>query len=159
MKSSVSQNTSKVLQAASSPRSSKLVELERQHHKFEQYSKRECLDIPNSVEPKDLDNFVLRLLQEIGVDLDKLQIVTCHKLGKTDRTIAKFLNRKIIKMCFRIRENWKMLVFLAFFPMVCKIETTWRQGIKTIGGREPCTEKEKFLYHRISARTTGICMV
>ena len=54
--------------------SSKLVELERQHHKLEQYTRRECLDfsgIPNSVAPKDLENFILLLLQEIGINLDK----------------------------------------------------------------------------------------
>ena len=76
---------------------SKLVELEREHHKLEQNTRRECLDfsgIPNSVAPNDLENFILRLLQEIGIDLDKLRIVACHRLGKTDRTIVKLLNRK-----------------------------------------------------------------
>ena len=69
--------------------SSKLIELERQHHKLEQYLRRACLDfsgIPSSVAPKDLENFIPCLLQEISIDLDKLQIVACHRLGKTDRT-------------------------------------------------------------------------
>ena len=93
----VAQNTSKVLQEAFNTTSTKLVELERQHHKLEQYLRRECLDfsgIPSSVAPKDLENFVLCLLQEIGVDLDKSHIAACHSLGKTDRTIVKFLNTK-----------------------------------------------------------------
>ena len=34
------------------------------------------------------------LLQEIGINLDKSRIVACHRLGKTDRMIVKFLNRK-----------------------------------------------------------------
>ena len=51
----------------------------------------------SSVAPKDLENFVLRLLQEIDVDLDKSQIVACHRLGKKDRTIVKFLNRNNIE--------------------------------------------------------------
>ena len=50
--------------------------------------------IPISVAPKDLENFILRLLQEIGINLDKLRVVACHRLGKTDRTVVKFLNRK-----------------------------------------------------------------
>ena len=33
-------------------------------------------------------------MQENGIGFDKSQIVTCHRLGKTDRTIVKFLNRK-----------------------------------------------------------------
>ena len=93
----MAQNASKILQEAFNTTSSKLVELERQHHKLEQYSRRECLDfsgIPISVASKDLENFILRLLQEIGIDLDKSRIVACHRMGKTDRTIVKFLNRK-----------------------------------------------------------------
>ena len=50
--------------------------------------------IPTSVKSKDLENFIPCLLQEIGIDLDKSQIVACYRLGKTDRTIVKFLNRK-----------------------------------------------------------------
>ena len=91
------QNASKILQEAFNTTSSKLVELERQHHKLEQYSRRECLDfsgIPSSVAPKDLENFILRLLQNVGIDLDESRIVACHRLGKTDRTIVKFLNKK-----------------------------------------------------------------
>ena len=93
---SVAQNASKILKEAFKTTSSKLVKLERQHHKLEQYTRSECLDfsgIPNSVAPKDLENFILRLLQEIGINLDKSRIVSCHRLGKTDRTIVKFLNR------------------------------------------------------------------
>ena len=52
-----------------------------------------------------------------------------------------------------------MLIFPAFYPMTSKIETILPKGVKTIGGREVCPEKEKLLYHRISAGTTDICMV
>ena len=94
---SVAQNASRFLQEAFNTTSSKLVEVERKHHKLEQYLRRECLDfssIPSSVASKDLENFILCLLQEIGVDLDESRIVACHRLGKTDRTIVKLLNRK-----------------------------------------------------------------
>ena len=53
--------------------------------------------IPNSVAPKDLENFILHLLQEIGINLEKSRVVDCHRLGKTDRTVVKFLNRKDAK--------------------------------------------------------------
>ena len=93
----VTQNTLKVLQEAFNTASSKLVELERKHHKLVQHSRRKCLkfsDIPSSVAPKDLKNFPICLFQEIGIDLDKSWIVACHRLAKMDRTIIKFLNRK-----------------------------------------------------------------
>ena len=65
---SVAQNASKILREAFKTTSSKLVELERQHHKLEQYTRRECLDfsgIPNSVAPKDLENFILGLCRKL----------------------------------------------------------------------------------------------
>ena len=41
---------------------------------------------PYSVTPKDLENFILHLSQEIGVNLDKSRIIACHSLGETYRT-------------------------------------------------------------------------
>ena len=116
-KSAVAQNTLKVLQEAFNATSSKLVELERKHHKLEQYSRRECLyfsSIPSSVSPKDLENFVLRLLQEISVDLEKSRIVACHRLGKMDRTIIKFL-----KAHSKVWDNfWHLKAFLKRWKML-----------------------------------------
>lgn len=44
-KVAVTQNTSKVLQEACQKTNEKPVNLEIQHHKLEQYSRRKCLDI------------------------------------------------------------------------------------------------------------------
>ena len=79
----VAQNTSKVLQEAFKTTSGRLIELKRNYHKLEQYWMRECLEfsgIPSSFALKHLEHFVLRLLQEIGIDLDKSWIVDCHRL-------------------------------------------------------------------------------
>ena len=70
----VAQNTSKTLQEVFNTASIKLIESEEKYHKLELYSRREFLDfsgILSSVAPKDLENFVLCLLQEIDIDLDK----------------------------------------------------------------------------------------
>ena len=86
---SVAQNASKVLQEAFSTTSSKLVELERQNHKLEQYSRREYFDfsgIPGSAALKDLESFILHILQKIGIDLDESRIAACHGLGKTEQS-------------------------------------------------------------------------
>lgn len=58
-----------------------------------------------SVLPKDLENLVIRVLQETGVELDTSTIVASHKLGKTDRTIIKFLNRKDAETVFLNKKN------------------------------------------------------
>ena len=63
--------------------------------------------IPSSVAPKDLENFVLRVLQEIGVDLDKSRIVACHRLEKKDRAILKFLIRQDAETVFSNKRNLK----------------------------------------------------
>ena len=36
---------------------------------------------------------MIHALEEIGIKLNKSQIVACHRLGKSERTIAKFLNK------------------------------------------------------------------
>ena len=100
----------KPLQEAFKSTSSKLTELERQHQKLEQYTGRECLNfsgIPKSVAPKDLENFILCLLQEIGINLDKSRIVACHRLGKTDRTIVKFLSWKDAENVYSNKKKLK----------------------------------------------------
>ena len=63
--------------------------------------------IPNSVAPKDLENFVLRLLQEVGINLDKSLIFACHRLDKTDRTIVKFLNTKDAENVYSNKKKLK----------------------------------------------------
>ena len=63
--------------------------------------------IPKSVAPKDLENFILCILQEIGINLDKSRIVACHRLGNTDRTIVKFLNRKDAENVYSNKKKLK----------------------------------------------------
>ena len=160
---SVAQNAPKILQEVFKTKSSKLVELERQHHKLEQYTRRECLDfsgIPNTVAPKDLENVILHLLQGIGINLDKSRIVACHKLGKTDRTTVKFLNRKDAE---NLHSNKKKLEDVDVSYLLSNNDmqgrndmTTGSQNDRREGG---LSRKGKMLYHRISARTTDICMV
>ena len=136
----MAQNGSKTLQEAFKTTSSKHVELQRQHHKLEQYTRRECLDfsgIPNSVAPKDLENFILRLLQEIGINLDKSRIVACHRLGKTDRTIVKFLNRKDAENVYSNKKKLKDVDISCLLSnddmqgkndMITGSQNDWREG-------------------------------
>ena len=99
--------------------------------------------IPISVALKDLENFILPLLQEIGINLDKSCIVAHHRLGKT----VKFLNRKDAENIFSNKKKLKdvdISCLLSDDEMICMAEMTWPQEVKTIGGREVCLEKEEF---------------
>ena len=90
--------------------------------------------IPNSVAPKDLENFILRLWQEIGTNLDKSRIVACHRLGKTDRMIVKFLNRKDAENVYSNKKKLKDVDSFSNDDMQGRIDMTtgnqndWREG-------------------------------
>ena len=63
---------------------------------MEQHSPREFIEItgiPPSITNNLLEEHVLLILK-IGVNIDDLDIAACHRLGCTDRTIVKLLNRK-----------------------------------------------------------------
>ena len=62
-----------------------------------QYLRRECMEvigIPKTVESKDLEHIVYKVFNSIGFDIEKDRIEDCHHLTKSDRTIAKFSQRK-----------------------------------------------------------------
>ena len=85
-KLAVALNTSKILLEACQKTNEKLVDLKRQHYKLEQYLRRECLyitGITSTVDKNDLESFVLRVVNEIGVKTGKKDIVTCHRLRRT----------------------------------------------------------------------------
>ena len=90
--------------------------------------------IPNSVAPKDLENFILRLWQEIGTNLDKSRIAACHRLGKIDRMIVKFLNRKDAENVYSNKKKLKDVDSFSNDDMQGRIDMTtgsqndWREG-------------------------------
>ena len=73
-------------------------------------------------------------MQEIGVDLDRLRIVACHRQGKTDRTIVKFLNRKNAGTVFLNKKKLKVVDISRFSPD--GIEKIDRKGMITGGKNE-----------------------
>ena len=58
----------------------------------------ECVEwvgLPSSIEDKELEPTVCRVLQHTGVDITGESIEACHSLNKqSDRTIVKFSRRK-----------------------------------------------------------------
>ena len=43
---------------------------------------------------KELESLVIHALEKIWIKFNKSQIVSCHRLGKSERTFVKLLNRK-----------------------------------------------------------------
>ena len=72
--------------------------IERQCWENAQYSRRECVvvvGLPLSIEDKNIQTTVCRVLQHIGAGITGKGIEACHRLNKqSDRTILKFSRRK-----------------------------------------------------------------
>ena len=78
--------------------SKQMSSIERQYWKNAQYSRRECVEmvgLPSSIEDKDLEPTVCRVLQHIGVGIT----------GESDRTIIKFSRRKDCENVMRKKMN------------------------------------------------------
>ena len=66
-------------------------------HRLEQYSSRECIEIAgisSSITNDLLDEDVLLIFEKLDVVLEAIGIVACHRLGKTNKVIVKFLSRR-----------------------------------------------------------------
>ena len=77
----VAEKTSKTLQENLSSNNSRITDLERSLHKLEQYPRRECVKIagiPRDIPHVILEDFVIKLLNKIGVNLTKNDLVACH---------------------------------------------------------------------------------
>ena len=87
----MAEKTIKVLQENISSNNSKITELERSIHKLEQYSCRECVEIAGI--PQDVPHVILedviKLQNKIDVNLTKNNLVACHSVSNSNRTIIK----------------------------------------------------------------------
>ena len=75
----------------------RVIEMERNAHRLEQYSRRECIEItgiPNSIANDLLAERVILIFERLGLVMEQIDIVVCHRLGETGRVIVKLLNRK-----------------------------------------------------------------
>ena len=96
-KLSVAEKTSLTISASCKNINDKDIEMERNMHRMEQYSRRECIEIvgiPSSITNDLLEEHVLLIFEKVGVVLETMDIVACHRLGKTNRVIVKLLNCK-----------------------------------------------------------------
>ena len=94
----------------------KLYEAQVRINKFEQYTRRENLEIigiPDSINQDQLENTVLRILESIGVHTDSYHISACHRLAKNKKqqsanTIIRFTDRKVIYEIFSKKKALKL---------------------------------------------------
>ena len=78
--------------------------MERNMHRLEQYSRRECTEItgvPNSITNDLLEEHVYLIFEKLGVVMEPMDIVACHRLGETGRVIIKLQKRKVVQNALR----------------------------------------------------------
>ena len=83
--------------------------------KVDQYSRRnniELCNIPENIPQKNLEIYVLKVLESIGVNLNSYDLVAVHRVGKylnnkNRNVIIRFLNRKNAYHCMRVGNNLK----------------------------------------------------
>ena len=71
-------------------------------NKLNQYSRRENIEIvgiPNNIRQENLENYVINIIKELGVECSSYDIAACHRLNSKDsdgnkNTIVRFLCRK-----------------------------------------------------------------
>ena len=93
----VAENTSGLLKSNTKKLKKHLIYVLRSQCKSEQYSRRECIEnqgILQNVSIKSLEDTTIKIFENIGISINKLMIVACHRLGKTTKTTVKFANRK-----------------------------------------------------------------
>ena len=74
-----------------------VIEMERNMHRLEQYSHQEYIEIagvPNSITNNLLEEHNILIFKKLGVVMEPMDIIACHRLGETGRVIVKLLNRK-----------------------------------------------------------------
>ena len=93
----------------------RIINLEKNQAKGEQYSRRnnvELSGIPNSICDEDLENTVINICKESGINVDARDIEGYHRLplsrnsrGDNKRVIVKFVNRKYAEALLKDKKR------------------------------------------------------
>ena len=90
----------------------RIVSLESNHNMFEQYGRRndiEITGIPDTVQDNELENKAIGIFDAIGVDVKSADFDDCHRVWKSKnnskKVIARFFNRKVIKNALYKRKQ------------------------------------------------------
>ena len=80
-------------------------------YRLEQFYRHECKEIagiPSNITNDWLKEHILLISEKLDVVLEAMDIVPCHRLGKTNRVIVKLLNRKdsrhILEKNYKVRN-------------------------------------------------------
>ena len=96
----IAEKTSATLSINHKKLNDRIIEIERNMHRLQQCSRRECIEIagtPSSITNGLLGEHVILIFEKLAVVMEAMYIVACHRLGETGRVIFKLLNRKDVQ--------------------------------------------------------------
>ena len=87
----------------------RIIRMERNMHRLEKYSRCEYTEIagvPSSITNDLLEEHVIIIFEKLGVVMEAMGIVACHRIGETGRAIVKLHNSKDAQNV--LEENHKL---------------------------------------------------
>ena len=107
------------------------------------YSRRnniEICNVPENIPEEDLEEYVLKLLKSIGIDIGSYDLVAVHRMGRRTNTlrnvIVRFLNRKdayrSLKLRYRLQSisQYKKYSSLKTYVLLIKRFSTLCTNLK-----------------------------
>ena len=82
----------------------RILKMERNMHRFEQYSRHECVQIagiPGNITNYPPEEHVIPTFDKLGVVIEATDIVACHGLEKTVGLLLSCLTEKALKMSWK----------------------------------------------------------
>ena len=86
--------------------------MERNTHRLEQYSRHERIEVagfPNSITNDLLEEHIILIFEMLGVVMEPMGIVACHRIGEAGRVFVKLLNRKDAQNVLKEKHKLKSI--------------------------------------------------
>ena len=89
----IAEKTSTTLSTNHKKLNDRVIEMERNTHRLEQYSRLECIEtagVPNSITNDRPEEHVILIFEKLGVIMGPMDIVACHRLGESGRVLLSY---------------------------------------------------------------------
>ena len=89
----IAEKTSTTLSTNHKKLNDRVIEMERNTHRLEQYSRLKCIEtagVPNSITNDLPEEHVILIFEKLGVIMGPMDIVACHRLGESGRVLLSY---------------------------------------------------------------------
>ena len=89
----IAEKTSTTLSTNHKKLNDRVIEMERNTHRLEQYSRLEYIEtagVPNSITNDLPEEHVILIFEKLGVIMGPMDIVACHRLGESGRVLLSY---------------------------------------------------------------------